>query len=107
MTKGDIVLVPFPFTDLSGIKNRPAVVLVSNEMDVVVAFVTTQTKWQEKWDVIIEPTISNGLKISSLLRLSKLATLDKTLVIGRLGSLSAEDLVILDDNLVELLQIQR
>jgi mRNA interferase MazF len=47
MTKGDIVLIPFPFTDLSGIKNRPALILAEGEVDVTVSFITTQQKWQE------------------------------------------------------------
>lgn len=105
MKKGDIILIPFPFTDLSGTKTRPALVLVSNELDVVLAFITTQTKWQEQWDLLLEPSITNGIKTPSLVRLGKLATLDKTMAIGRLGSLSYEDLSALDRNLVGLLQI--
>jgi mRNA interferase MazF len=45
MNKGDIVLLPFPFTDLSGIKNRPALILVDCESDITVSFITTQLKW--------------------------------------------------------------
>ncbi len=42
MDKGDIVLVTFPYTDLSGTKLRPAIILIENSKDITVCFVTTQ-----------------------------------------------------------------
>lgn len=55
MKKGDVVLIQFPFTDLKGNKNRPAVVLLETENDVTVVFITTKLKWQSEFDVLISP----------------------------------------------------
>ena len=77
MIKGDIVLIPFPFTDLTGVKNRPALVLVETDSDITVSFITTQVKWEEEYDIRLEPTEENGLKKTSLIRLSRLSTIDK------------------------------
>ncbi len=103
MKKGDIVLLPFPFTDLSDSKYRPAVVLVVSEHDVVVAFITSQIKWSSHHAVKIDASQVNGLKVDSYIRLNKLATLDSNLVAGRLGSLTLKEIEKLDTTLVKML----
>ena len=105
MKKGDIILLPFPFTDLSGSKTRPALVLISNSLDVTVAFITTQIGWQESNDLLLSANLMNGLKRNSLVRLSKLATIDSGLVLGKLGEISKNELDELDKKLVITLQI--
>lgn len=106
MKKGDIVLIPFPFTDLSGSKNRPAVILIDSADDVTVCFITTQLKWQSDFDITIQSTDLNRLKKTSMLRLNKFATIDKELIIGRLGSLDGQHIDLLDINLIKILQIK-
>ena len=86
MKKGDIVLIVFPFTDLSGNKLRPALIQAVTTDDLTVLFITTQLKWLEATDIMLLPDNNNGIKKQSLVRTSKIATLDKTLVKGRLGS---------------------
>lgn len=105
MKKGDIVLVPFPFTDLQGQKNRPALILVASTLDVTVAFLSSQAFKVESTDIFISATEENGLKKQSLLRLNKIATLSKDLILGRLGNLSFEEIKLVDKNLIKLFQI--
>lgn len=105
MKKGDIVLIPFPFTDLSGSKNRPALVLVGGEVDVTLAFISTQLKWKEDTDVLLKPTKENGLKIESVVRLSKLATIDKELAIGRLGRIDSKTREQVNKNIIKILKL--
>lgn len=107
MKKGDILLIPFPFTDLMGQKNRPALVLITTGTDVTVAFITTQIKWQEEHDLKLEPSPENGIKRTSLVRLSKLATIDNELLIGKLGNLSEANIQQLNKNLIKLLQLEK
>ena len=99
MAKGDVVLITFPFTDLSGSKLRPAVVLAQTNLDLTVCFITTQIQWQEQSDILLHPNTTNGLKGSSLIRLSKIATLDKSLSKGLLGRLNQNELSELNSKL--------
>ena len=105
MAKGDIVLIVFPFTDLSGSKLRPAVVLADNSLDITVSFITTQIGWQETTDVLIIPTIVNVLRKQSLIRTGKIATLDYSLAKGLLGKLSTTEITDLNSKLKVLLQL--
>ncbi len=106
MQKGHIVLIPFPFTDLTGSKKRPALVLLSGSLDVTVSFISTQLHWQEPTDLLLQPNVTNGLKKPSLIRIGKIATIDKALVIGRLGSINAKQIKELDRKLIQLFAIE-
>lgn len=103
MAKGDIVLITFPFTDLSGSKLRPAVILTETEEDLTVCFITTQNKWQEETDLILHPSKTNGLKKESLLRIRKLATIDRKLSKGLLGRLTSKEISELNSKLKTVL----
>jgi mRNA-degrading endonuclease toxin of MazEF toxin-antitoxin module len=107
MNKGDIVLVSFPFTDLTGIKNRPALILIDSKDDVTVCFITTRLKWQTEFDISINPSEKNGLKKISLIRLNKIATVDKDLLIGRLGTLEDHYIDLLNKNLARILRLEK
>ncbi|MBI3599253.1 MAG: type II toxin-antitoxin system PemK/MazF family toxin [Nitrospinae bacterium] len=106
MTKGDIVLVKFPFTDLSGSKLRPALVLISGRSDVAVAFVTTNFKDIGENDLMLRPNSINGLKKDSLLKLNKIATLDLDLVMGKIGNLDESELRKVDKKLIDVFKIK-
>ena len=106
MPKGDIVLITFPFTDLSGSKLRPAVVLTDTTLDLTLCFITTQVNWQEATDVSITPSNTNGLKKISLILTSKIATLDRSLAKGLLGKIDQNVLNELNSKLKVLLQLR-
>ena len=106
MKKGDIVLIPFPFTDLTGNKTRPAIILIDSEENVTVCFITSQLNYQNEFDIHIQPSPLNGLKKPSIIRLSKLATIDKELVIGLLGELDNQYLELVNKTLIQLLKLQ-
>lgn len=105
MVKGDIIVIPFPYTDLSGNKLRLSVVLTQSNLDITVSFITTQIGWQEPTDVLLKPNTSNSLKKLSLIRTSKIATVDKSLAKGLLGKLSPTELLELNEKLKILLQL--
>jgi len=105
MKKGTIILIPFPFTDFSGMKTRPALILATDIYDVTVAFITSKIIKQEAHDLEILPTETNGLRVESIIKLNKLATIDKELILGELGVLSESDLKAIDKKLIAVFNI--
>jgi len=90
--KGKIVLIPFPFTDLTATKLRPALVLHEGEHDVVVAFISSKTPVKTvESGIQITSTLpgfsKTGLKADSVIRLDKVATILKDLIVGEIGEL--------------------
>ncbi len=106
MTKGDIILVSFPFTNFIGRKLRPAVILFETALDFTACFITSQTNWEEPTDVLLIPSKANGLRKESLIRTSKIATIDRQLAKGLLGKLHPNEMNQLDKKLKILLQLK-
>ena len=88
---GEIVLVAFPFSGGQSAVIRPALVILdSGDADVLMARVTTQL-YSTSFDVPIKDWRGAGLLASSVVRLHKLATLEKNLIHKRLGALLPAD----------------
>lgn len=92
----DVVRVPFPFTDKTATKNRPALVISRGETfnapanHSVMAMITSATHTPWPLDCHITDLNAAGLPARSLIRF-KLFTLDHRLIRGRLGALTPED----------------
>ena len=93
---GDVVLVPFPFTDQSTTKQRPAVIVSSiayarARPDVALMAITSQVRSPLAFAecVLADWQVASLLKASVLKPL--LATLEQSLIIRQLGSLSIRD----------------
>jgi mRNA interferase MazF len=94
---GDVILVPFPFTDQSGLKKRPAVVVSSDayhaqRVDVLIMAITSRVRPQSGFG---ESTISEwrkaGLLAPSLVK-PVITTIDRRFVLKKLGQLQPQDL---------------
>ena len=107
MKKWDIVLVKYPFTDFSSEKLRPALVLLpeDEENDLLLAFITSNTIRKSSFDITISKG-ETGLHKDSTLRLKKIMAVHKSLIIGKIGNISKQQLIIINDKLREMLDLQ-
>ena len=82
---GDIVLLKFPFTDSKTFKRRPALIINDfNDGDIIVCRITSQI-YKTQNDVMIDDWKESGLKLPSVIRVHKIATLEKDMVELSLG----------------------
>jgi mRNA interferase MazF len=92
----DIVVVPFPYSDRLAEKRRPALVVSAPELEAVldrlwVAMITSDRGQLVLGDQRISDLQAAGLPAASLVRASKLATIETDRVLRRAGRLSVVD----------------
>ncbi len=96
MNKGTIILAPFPFTDLTGNKLRPALIISTTAKrgnDVIISFISSRVEsYTRELDFVLDishPDFkASGLKVSSVFKMDKFVTIEKRLIVGELGKLS-------------------
>ena len=110
LLQGDIVLMPFPFSDLSpNPKKRPAVVisnkLVNKSEDVILAAITSNIRNDEFSFKIHNKDVSHPLPHLSEIRCDKIFTADKGIIIKKISSLNKEKQKSLFDKIAGLLDV--
>lgn len=92
LAAGAVALVPFPFSDLSQAKLRPAVVLADGGRgDWILCQITSNPYGDPRAVVLSENSFSEGtLRVTSFARPGKLFTANHSLIVGRVGTLSAD-----------------
>jgi mRNA interferase MazF len=85
--KGDVVIIPFPFSDLSDSKRRPAFVIASLPGDdIILCQITSQVK-KDKFSITLSSSdfISGSLPVESYIRPTRIFTADKKIILRKAG----------------------
>lgn len=90
--KGDIVIIPFPFSDLSSNKRRPALVVAELEGDDVILAQITSKYYFDKYSLSLnnQDFEFGSLSVDSNIRCNKLFTADKKIIIKKQCSIHKE-----------------
>lgn len=107
LARSDVVLTRFPFTDLTGASLRPAIVISEGEIgnDVVLAAVSSVVRGGRVATDLSVPKkhpefVLSGLRLTSVIRAHKLVTIERSLVVRRIGRVGPR----LQERLNELLR---
>ncbi len=96
MTIGDIVIASFPYSDLVKFKARPAVVVSitpDHYKDVIVCLITSVVPATiNSQQILIHPSPINNLKVSSVIKVYRIATIERTKVLAGIGRLTENEL---------------
>ena len=95
--RGDVVLVRFPFTDLTTSKLRPAVVLATHGRDLIIVGVFSSPPQipEPTWISLgsEDPTFpQTGLRASSVIKAERIAVVEQSVVVRKLGSLTSSQM---------------
>jgi mRNA interferase MazF len=97
---GDIILISFPFSNLTSFKKRPCLVLKEHQQDVLVVFISSQFKQRSTDDILVKKDNINNLVVDSLIKVWKINVLHKGLIIKKIGNLDKGNKIVLKNQLV-------
>jgi len=89
--QGEILIVPFPFSDLSGIKRRPVLILSKNSKDLIICGITSNLKDKKHSVLIDNSNLSEGkIPKQSLIKVNKLFTIEESIIEKKVAKLNKE-----------------
>ena len=104
--KGDIVVVPYPFSDLTQAKRRPALVVAPAGGDDLILCQMTSLPRNDPYAILIDPSdlAAGSLNHPGYVRPTRLFTADRQVILYRIGSLKAAKLTAVIDAIVKALR---
>ena len=104
--KGDIVVIPFPFSDLSGSKRRPAYVLADLPGDDIILCPITSQYSRDSFAVLLTETdfASGSLPAVSFVRPTRIFTADKNIIVRKTVTVKSETKEKVFQRLIDLLK---
>lgn len=107
--QGDIILLPYPFTDLSNTKQRPAVIVSKdsvNKQNYIVAKITSVIR-ADKFSFAISATdIDRELKYESEVRTNEVFTVSPTIIVKKFASFKKEPLRSLTEHIKDNISVE-
>ncbi|MBI2139387.1 type II toxin-antitoxin system PemK/MazF family toxin [Candidatus Woesearchaeota archaeon] len=99
--KGEVVVLPFPFSDLSGSKKRPALIIAAlTGDDVVLCQITSEARTDEYSVVLNDSDFKAGrLQVESRIRPNRIFTAEKSIISYKIGSLKESKIEDVDHKL--------
>lgn len=102
--KGEVVVLPFPYSDLSLSKKRPALVIADlTGDDVILCQITSQFRWDEySIPLVIEDFSSGKLPKPSCIRINRIFTADSRIILHRAGKLTNDKMKQVIEKLINM-----
>jgi len=104
--KGDVVVVPFPFSDLTQAKRRPALVISTLEGDDLILCQITSQSIRDRYSIpLVDQNFKTGsLKQPSNVRPNRIFTADRHIILYRAGSLKQNKLIEIVEKVIEIIR---
>lgn len=105
LVKGDVVVLPFPFSDLSASKKRPAVIVATLPGDDIILCQVTSIDRKDELSISLkEKDFATGkLPVESVIRPSRLFTAEKTIVVYKAGQLAKSKIKEVEQMIVKIM----
>jgi mRNA interferase MazF len=103
--KGDIVVIPFPFSDLSGSKRRPALVIADLKGDDIILCQITSKNTGDNYAIPIDIIHfkESSLQVPSNIRPNRIFTADKNIIVYKLTSFNYELMQIVINKIIQII----
>lgn len=104
LVKGDVVVLPFPFSDLSSSKKRPALIVANLEGEDIILCQITSKMREDNYSIPLAETDfkHGGLKLDSLIKPQRIFTAAKSIILYKIGSLKESKIKRVEEELVKI-----